>query len=71
VNLSPIELEHGERYGKLTVLEKVISDKRGPKYICGCAYGKRVFEMLPMIRFPREVLNVRPPVVYHVWGAVD
>lgn len=39
VNHKPIQLEHGERYGKLTVLEKVISRKRGPKYKCGCACG--------------------------------
>jgi hypothetical protein len=39
MNLKPIEIEHGERYGNLTVLEKVISRKRGPKYKCGCACG--------------------------------
>lgn len=40
MNLAPVELEHGERYGKLTVLKKAESKKkRGPKYVCGCACG--------------------------------
>ena len=43
MNLAPIELEHGERFANLTVLEKIVSDKRGPKYRCGCACGKRVY----------------------------
>lgn len=34
----PIELEHGERYGKLTVLKK-IKTKRGIRYRCGCTCG--------------------------------
>ena len=42
--LAPVTLEHGERYGKLTVLEKVISKERGPTYKCGCSCGfKYVF----------------------------
>jgi predicted SprT family Zn-dependent metalloprotease len=42
--LAPVTLEHGERYGKLTVLEKIVSKERGPKYKCGCACGfQRVF----------------------------
>ena len=36
-------IAHGERFSKLTVLEKIVSDKRGPKYRCGCACGKRIF----------------------------
>lgn len=42
VNLAPVELEHGERYGKLTVLRKVMAPagkKRGPKWMCGCDCG--------------------------------
>jgi hypothetical protein len=35
---TPIELQHGERYGQLTVLKKVKS-KRGWRYRCGCACG--------------------------------
>lgn len=31
-------LEHGERYGKLTVLTK-IKTARGTKYRCGCVCG--------------------------------
>lgn len=31
-------LEHGERYGKLTVLTK-IKTARGTKYRCGCTCG--------------------------------
>lgn len=34
--LSPVRLEHGERYGKLTVLRK-----RGRRYRCGCECGFR------------------------------
>ena len=33
--------QSGDRYGKLTVLRKVESKKRGPKYACGCACGSR------------------------------
>jgi hypothetical protein len=43
VTLAPIELSPGERYGHLTVLGKITSDKRGPKYRCGCVCGNRVF----------------------------
>ncbi len=32
-------LEHGERFGKLTVLRRLDSEKRGPRYICGCVCG--------------------------------
>lgn len=39
MNLAPATLEHGERYGKLTVLRKITSEKRGPRYVCGCACG--------------------------------
>lgn len=46
MNLAPIELQHGERYGKLTVLRKVTLKpgvKRGRKYVCGCECGGHVF----------------------------
>lgn len=33
-----VTLEHGERYGKLTVLGRVDTDK-GPKYRVGCQCG--------------------------------
>ena len=36
MNLAPINLEHGERYGKLTVLRK-----RGRRYSVGCVCGWR------------------------------
>lgn len=39
MNLAPVTLEHGERFGKLTVLRKINSKKRGPRYVCGCACG--------------------------------
>lgn len=39
MNLAPIALEHGERFGKLTVLEKLTSKNRGPRYRCGCVCG--------------------------------
>lgn len=39
MNIAPPTLEHGERYGKLTVLRKLVSKKRGPRYICGCECG--------------------------------
>lgn len=42
MDLPSITLEHGERYGKLTVLYKCSSDKRGPKYRVGCACGHRL-----------------------------
>lgn len=32
-------LSHGARLSKLTVLRKVPSDKRGPKWMCGCDCG--------------------------------
>ena len=31
----------GDKYGRLTVLRKVVTAKRGPKYACGCACGSR------------------------------
>lgn len=36
MNLAPIVLEHGERYGQLTVLRK-----RGKRYSVGCVCGFR------------------------------
>jgi hypothetical protein len=36
--LRPVELEHGERYGKLTVLGKV-KTKNGTRWRCGCECG--------------------------------
>jgi len=41
MNYANVSLEHGERYGKLTVLRKIVSKKRGPRYACGCACGYR------------------------------
>ena len=38
MNLAPIELQHGERYGKLTVLTKVRTN-RGWFYRVGCVCG--------------------------------
>lgn len=41
--LPAYSLEHGERYGRLTVLERVESKRAGVnKYLCGCECGKRV-----------------------------
>lgn len=40
MNLAPVELANGQRFGKLTVVRMANSrKKRGPKYICGCACG--------------------------------
>ncbi len=39
MELAPVQLHHGERFGKLTVIEPVISKKRGKKYRCGCVCG--------------------------------
>jgi len=39
MNLAPVNLEYGERFGKLTVLRKIKSKKRGPRYACGCTCG--------------------------------
>jgi hypothetical protein len=40
MQLAPTILEHGERYGKLTVLERVKScDRRGGRYRCACECG--------------------------------
>lgn len=38
IELAPIELHHGEKYGRLTVIEKVKS-YRGTQYRCGCSCG--------------------------------
>lgn len=35
-----VELQHGERFGRLTVLRKVKAG-RGFRYSCGCDCGKR------------------------------
>jgi hypothetical protein len=43
MNLAPIQLEHGERYGHLTVLEKVKGEYQGWKYRCGCECGNSAF----------------------------
>lgn len=43
MNLAPIVLEHGERFGSLTVIETVISKQRGKKYRCGCICGNAFF----------------------------
>lgn len=38
--LAPTDLQHGERYGRLTVIRKAANKAgRGPKYVCGCACG--------------------------------
>lgn len=39
MNLHPVTLEHGEVFGKLTVLRKLESKERGPRYVCGCVCG--------------------------------
>ena len=43
MNLAPVTLEHGEVFGKLTVLRKIKpkGGKRGPEYICGCECGTK------------------------------
>lgn len=38
MNLEPVELQHGERYGRLTVLEKVRTNL-GWRYRVGCVCG--------------------------------
>ena len=38
MQLAPITLQHGERYGRLTVLAKVKSSN-GWSYRCGCECG--------------------------------
>jgi hypothetical protein len=38
MELKPVELEHGEKYGKLTVLGKV-KTKNGVRWRCGCVCG--------------------------------
>ncbi len=42
MKIAPQTLERGERYGTLTVLRKVSSDNRGPRYQCGCDCGVRL-----------------------------
>ena len=37
--LPTLTIEHGDRFGKLTVLRKFKSKKRGPRYVCGCVCG--------------------------------
>lgn len=39
MQLAPTAIEHGERFGRLTVLRKITSKKRGPRYVCGCICG--------------------------------
>jgi hypothetical protein len=39
IALPTLTIDHGERFGKLTVLEKIRSKKRSPKYRCGCVCG--------------------------------
>ncbi len=39
IESTKITLAHGERYGRLTVLERISSKKRGPMYRCGCVCG--------------------------------
>jgi hypothetical protein len=34
----PVTIEHGERFGKLTVLRR-LETKRGIRYRCGCVCG--------------------------------
>ncbi len=38
MNLAPVTLSHGERFGSLTVL-KQIKTARGQRYLCGCECG--------------------------------
>ncbi len=39
MSIAPPTLDYGDRFGKLTVLRKITSKKRGPRYVCGCACG--------------------------------
>jgi hypothetical protein len=40
MELKPVELEHGERYGKLTVLRKHSTKRKGSiLWRCGCVCG--------------------------------
>lgn len=34
-------LEHGERFGKLTVLRRVKKNRSGQRYKCGCVCGSK------------------------------
>lgn len=38
MNLAPIEIQHGERFGRLTVLKK-LKTGRGTRYRVGCTCG--------------------------------
>lgn len=40
MNLQPYKIEHGERFGRLTVLREVAAS-RGPRVEVGCACGGR------------------------------
>ena len=39
MNPAPVKLDHGERYGKLTVLAKVKNYRGKTLYRCGCVCG--------------------------------
>lgn len=39
ITLKKLELAHGDRFGKLTVLEKVKTKKGRTLYRCGCECG--------------------------------
>ncbi len=39
MNLAPITLTHGERYGRLTVLKQMESGSHKGRYRCGCECG--------------------------------
>jgi hypothetical protein len=41
MQLVPVTIEHGEVFGKLTVLRKIVSKERGPRYVCGCICGSK------------------------------
>ena len=43
MNLGPVTLEHGERYGQLTVLSVLLDCRRGVRYRCGCTCGNSKF----------------------------
>lgn len=38
---SAAELQHGERFGKLTVLRRVKKNRSGQRYKCGCVCGSK------------------------------
>lgn len=41
--MESLTLEHGERFGRLTVLGAVKTKKHGTRYRCGCACGNSGF----------------------------